>query len=133
MLLTISCLCSSIFSMNLTRSLRKNTILMFIFWITVIVTSTFTARFHAEISLFNSQLLIIVFTYAATYIWFIEDAKELGLAPSKALTIGVIISGSICVPYYLLRYKGFKRSLYSLGKFVGLFVGSATLLGTIPI
>ena len=103
------------------------------FWATVIITTAFTARFQAEISQFTSQLLVIIFTYAATYVWFVEDAKELGIIPSKALIIGVITGASICIPYYLLRYKGLKRSLFSFGKFTGLFAVSASLLGTIPL
>ena len=104
---------------------------MYVFWVSVVVTTAFTALLQTEINQFSSQLLMIIFTYAATYIWFIEDAKELGIIPSKALMIGVIAGASISIPYYLLRYKGFKRSLLSAGKFAGLFAVSASLLGVI--
>lgn len=106
---------------------------MLFFWVTIIITTAFTVLFQAEINQLSLQLLMIVFTYAATYIWFIEDAKELGMIPSKALTFGIVIGASICIPYYLLRYKGLKRSLFSLGKFVGLFVVSASVLGVLPL
>ena len=111
------------------KNIRKSTILMLVFWVTIVLTTAFTAHFQAEISQVSSQLLMIIFTYAATYIWFIEDAKELGLVPSKALMVGVITGASISIPYYLLRYKGFKRTLLSAGKFTGLFVVTASLLG----
>jgi hypothetical protein len=115
------------------KNIQRSTILMFVFWVSVVVTTAFTALFQAEINQLSSQLLVIIFTYAATYIWFIEDTKELGLIPSKVLTIGVITGASICIPYYLLRYKGLKRSLLSVGKFAGLFVVSASVLGAMPL
>ena len=113
--------------------IKKNTILMFAFWLTVISVTAFTTVFQAVLSQLNSQLLLVVFIYAATYAWFIEDARELGLNTSKALIVGVTTAASICIPYYLLRYKGLKRSLVSGGKFFGLFVTSAFLLGTMPL
>ena len=106
---------------------------MYVFWVTLIVTTAFTTKFQTEISQLSSQLFIIIFIYAATYIWFIEDAKEMGLVPSKALIFGVVTGASICIPYYLLRYKGLKRSLLSVGKFAGLFVVSASLLSTMTL
>ena len=119
--------------MKLRLALRKNTILMFAFWLTVIVVTAFTTIFHAELGQVGSQLLLVIFTYAATYAWFIEDARELGLIPSKALIVGVTTAASICVPYYLIRYKGIKRALLSTGKFASLFFVSASLFGTIPL
>lgn len=106
---------------------------MFTFWLTVISVTAFTTIFQAELSQLNSQLLLVVFIYAASYAWFIEDAKQAGLVPSKALILGVTTAASICIPYYLLRYKGIKRSLISTGKFFGLFITSASLLGTMPL
>ena len=106
---------------------------MYVFWIAVIVTTSFNALFHAEINLIASQLLTVVMVYAASYIWFVEDAKVLGQKPSKALVVGVVTGASICIPYYLLRYKGFKRSVLSVSKFSVLFVVSASILGAMPL
>ena len=135
LLLVLYCLCTIVTGVNSIlihkKYIQKSTILMLVFWLSIIITTAFTALFQAEISQFSSQLLMIIFTYAATYIWFIEDARELGIVPSKALIAGVITGASICIPYYLLRYKGFKRSLLSAGKFAGLFVVTASLLGVI--
>ena len=102
---------------------------MLVFWLSVVITSTFNSHFQAEIAPLTSQLLTVVFLYAASYAWFIEDARSLGFAPSKAMLFGVLTAASICIPYYLLRRKGIKRSLLSVGKFAGLFVVSASLLG----
>ena len=106
---------------------------MYVFWIAIIVTSTFNALFQGEINQMASQLLTIVMGYSASYIWFVEDAKVLGLNPSKALRVGVVTGASICIPYYLLRYKGFKRSMHSVSKFVVLFVVSASIIGVMPL
>ena len=105
---------------------------MLLFWVSVIITSLFNTLYQAEIGQVTSQLLMVVFLYSASYAWFVEDAKTVGLIPSKALHFGVITAASICIPYYLVRHKGIKRSMFSAGKFVGLFVISAFLLGTIP-
>ena len=45
--------------------------------------------------------------------WFLADAKSINYKPSKAFQYGVILTSFISVPYYLLKYKGIKRSLLS--------------------
>jgi len=104
---------------------------MLLFWVTVIVVSVFVTSHKHSLSPLTSQLVIVIFTYAATYIWFMEDVKDTGLIPSKALILGVVTAASICVPYYLVRYKGMKRALLSATRFTGLFIFSACLLGVI--
>ena len=133
LLLALHCRCSIVTGVNSilvhTKYIQKNTILMFVFWVSVIITSSFNALFQAEVGQLTSQLLMVIFIYAASYAWFVEDAKTLGIVPSKALKFGVITAASICIPYYLVRHKGIKRSLFSAGKFAGLFVVTATLFG----
>ena len=132
-MLALHCLCSIVTGVNAIlihkKYIQKSTILMLVFWLSVVITSSFNSQFQAEIGLLTSQLLMVVFLYAASYVWFIEDAKSSGYVPSKALMFGVSTAASICIPYYLLRHKGFKRSLLSVGKFAGLFVVSSSLLG----
>ena len=56
---------------------------------------------------------------AAIFLWFLEDAKEIGKKPTIALKIGVVVAAIIAIPYYLLRYKGWRRSVASFAKFAG--------------
>lgn len=51
------------------------------------------------------------------FAWFMADARDLGLAPSRALQVGVLSVAVVAIPYYLLRYKGLRRSAVSILKF----------------
>ena len=105
---------------------------MFLFWLVVIASACVNQQLNAD----GHNVVILVFVmmliYAAVYSWFIQDAKDIGVRPSKALQFGVIVGASLCVPYYLVRYKGWKRSCISFLKFSLLFMLSSVAFAALP-
>ena len=70
-------------------------------------------------------------TLAATALvlgWFLADSSELGVKTSPLLKTGVVALAIVAVPYYLLRYKGWRQSLKSFGIFSVFFVGYLVVL-----
>jgi hypothetical protein len=113
--------------------MKRSTVLMCVFWGTVIIVSASSNALHATATVLQVQFLTIILIYASAYNWFIQDTKENGLVPSKGLQFGVATAASLCVPYYLIRYKGWKRASYSAVRFSGMFAVSAVLTGLISL
>jgi len=98
---------------------KKSTRMSVIFWASLMAIGwldhVFSRAPAAAPYHFASILAISVLFFA----WFMADASDLGVAPSRALKVSVLAVAVLAIPYYLLRYKGLKRSLMSMVKFAG--------------
>jgi hypothetical protein len=94
-----------------------STLWMFAFWAVVFVSGlldhVFMSGPHAQIYFLAAMLTTTVFMFG----WFVTDASEMGRRPSWGLKVAVLMFGFIAIPYYLLRYKGPRRTLLSISKF----------------
>jgi hypothetical protein len=54
--------------------------------------------------------------------WLLCDAKKCQIKLSWRMQLGAILLFFISYPYYILRYKGIRKSLSSFGLFIGLTV-----------
>lgn len=98
--------------------MKKCTSTMYLFWFVMLVfnyTDIYFLGSRYEVIYFASTALITVFL---VFSWFLSDAGENDVIPSTGLKLGVIVIPFITIPYYLLKYKGLKRSCISIVKFV---------------
>lgn len=111
--------------------MKKSTILMYVVWLAMLAIyfiDPFFRGYKFENVYFVSTSLVLTFLI---FYWFVTDASEMQITPSAGLKIGVIAVAFMALPYYLIRYKGFKRSLLSFVKFFGfvaLFLATTYLL-----
>ena len=76
-----------------------------------------------EQSFYDAYVLIqIPVLMFFTFAWFVTDARNLDIQPSYGLKIGVVFLSIIFIPFYLVKYKGWKKSLVSFGKFFALLI-----------
>lgn len=62
------------------------------------------------------ELLLVVAGAGLAFLWYRLDAREEGVLPSVWLDVMIIGATAAAVPYYLLRYKGWKRGGMALAK-----------------
>lgn len=114
-------------------NLKKSTYMMLAFWGVVVFSTAMSQQLSANGHELAALICMLLLIYVAVYFWFIQDAKEIGLKPSKALRIGVLVGASLCIPYYLIRYKGWRRASLSFLKFCLLFLLSSVAYAAMPI
>jgi len=80
---------------------------------------------------YNYYLISTIILTLIAFTWFLADANDLNYTPSTLLKIGVIAAGIFVLPYYIIKFKGWRRSMVSFGKvfvFILLYIGYATII-----
>ncbi|MGR9053927.1 MAG: hypothetical protein ACU84J_14875 [Gammaproteobacteria bacterium] len=116
--------------------MKKNTFWMLVFWgfqfflefMAVFIESGFPVDTHSR-----TLFYIVVYPQAFYYLtvpvsltllifWFIADAWESDYGVSYGVKQGALFFSGLAIPYYLIKYKGWKRSLISFAKFFGFII-----------
>ena len=99
--------------------MKRSTLLLLAFW-AIMLGFGLIELLNESVS--NNEAYIAISSILTMFIilvWFVEDAREINHTPSLLLKLGVVFLCFISVPYYLIRYKGWKRSLRSFITFLG--------------
>lgn len=102
--------------------MKKSVILMYVFWLVVLAIQIIDIYVFGSKSnnIYDAITLFIMAFFI--YYWFITDAGELNIIPSAGLKVSVVLIAFVALPYYLLKYKGFKRTLISFSKVAGFII-----------
>ncbi len=106
--------------------MKNSTIYMLVFWLAMFIFGYLDFVF--ENSKFNGSYYLVSMFISVffMFVWFIEDSRQINVQPSNTLKILVVAVGFLVIPYYLVKYKGWHKSLISFSKFTGfllLYIG----------
>lgn len=99
--------------------MKSNTISMCILWFAMMVMGI-AEIFFAKLA--SNEFYVIssaAITMFLILIWFIEDSRNINHQPSMLLKVFVVFFPFIAIPYYLVRYKGWRRTFRSMSVFFG--------------
>jgi len=100
--------------------MNHSAILMVIIWALWFLSTPFD-YFLDELPFYTTYNYTLAFiSTLLVFAWYLVDTKGIGVQSSKKLNIGVLLIPIIFIPYYLVKYKGWKRSVISFSKFAGL-------------
>jgi hypothetical protein len=103
--------------------MNKKTVLGIIVWVLLFLSAMLDEVLPANI--INSPgyiLLNAAIVVLSIFVWFLEDAKEIGFTPSPLLKIGVVIFPVVAILYYRFKYTGFKKGVIFIVKIFGLLL-----------
>ena len=100
---------------------------MYIFWIALLAIYFIDPFFVGSKFLNIYKISTMLLSTFLIFSWFMYDARENNIFPSGSLKLSVIVLGIVAVPYYIFRYKGLKRGLFSLAKFIGFLIGAIAI------
>ena len=106
------------------RYTRIRKIFAFAFWFLFALaglTGEDPADWHAS----GPELWLRLLTPLVIYAWFVYDAKCRDFRPGMWLRIGVFLIAPIGIPVYLVKSRGWRGSLKSAARFIGILVALA--------
>jgi hypothetical protein len=98
--------------------MKKNKLYLLLFWVSVLAMDLIELFFTVDSSELSAYSIVTTFILSfIMFAWFMADAEEIGLTPSYGLKVAVVTLSFAALPYYLIRYKGWARGLFSMLKF----------------
>ncbi len=97
--------------------MKRNTVLAIAVWLFLALSMLLDLVFLNTVYAQTYNLTVTIVLACLILAWAIADSRTIGVKLSPILKACIVAFGVFAVPYYLIRYKGIRRSMISFGKF----------------
>ena len=93
-------------------------VLFWVFFVASPVLTTGAALRYGDVG--TLDFLLVIATAGLAVAWYKADASAEGFSTPVSLDLFVLFAAALAVPYYLLKYRGWRRGAVTLAKVIAI-------------